>query len=69
MDLINKISPFFRKSLHFDFVDLFDDVFCLRRVNFSNEWVECSFDEVKDVKYSDPYNGAGAVLFGVFFND
>jgi hypothetical protein len=37
---------------------------CLKRVSWSNRWVEARWEEVRAARYDWPYNHANAIVVG-----
>lgn len=43
----------------------FSKIYCLKRINSSNEWKQKKWDEVKNIKYGYPYAYANAIIVGI----
>ena len=44
----------------------FSEISFLKRISKDNEWREVTYDDVKNIKYSDPYPCANALMVGMF---
>ena len=43
-------------------------VFYFKRISANNEWKQVNFDEIKSIKYGQPYNSANGLLVGLYRN-
>jgi hypothetical protein len=43
----------------------FDEQYYMKRISKNNEWVEASWEEVKDAKFGTPFSGANGLIVGI----
>jgi len=55
----------YNKNLEKTMHNLFDDLYCLRRISKDNRWEECELDDLKTIEYGTPFNAANAIVVGV----
>jgi len=55
----------YNKNLEKTMYNLFDDIYCLRRVSKDNRWEECEPNDLENIEYGTPFNAANAIVVGI----
>lgn len=55
----------YNKNLEKNIHNLFDDIYCLRRISKDNKWEECELDDLIGIEYGTPFNAANAIVVGI----
>lgn len=44
------------------------EILYLKRIDSNNKWIQVNYDDVKDIKYGEPYICANALIIGIYKN-
>lgn len=47
--------------------NIFDEIYYMKRIS-SNEWIQSTYDETKDMKFNDPYKNASGLIVAIVKN-